>query len=415
MRCLAELRCQQCGDEFYGDLPAGQGLYTPMLLERRTGVVHDVYGVAWFAAWLQQSYAERTSAPLGMTVWKATPGGGRDRELGRKAVLLNCLDTLYGHTLLKLLNAQYYIDERPDLETIVMVPRFLEWMVPDGVAQRWVVDLPLSDGTQWNDWLAGEVRRLVEGFDECYLSLAFSHPSACDYSIERFTGIHPFPRDEWEARLPRPAVTFIWRDDRRWDAPVVPLPGESNRRARWADRLRRSPLTGRAKQEQWRRVLTLAEELRRSWPAVDLAVAGLGTPGGLPSWIMDLRCERIDTAIERRWCERYAASHIVVGVHGSNMLLPSAHAGAVVELMPPDRWGNVLQDLLVPCDDARETMFRRRILPASTSPQEVALVVDSMLRLDHGMRLMMSREFCRHGAPRDVGRWQFPPRSRPHS
>ncbi len=410
MRCLAELICEQCGDEFYGDLPAGQALYTPMLLDCRTGKVYnDFENAGWFADWLQESFAARTNAPVGMSI-EVEQRSGRHVQAGKRAVLLNCLDTVYGHALLKLLNAQYYIDQRHELDLIVIVPRSLAWMVPCGVAQSWVVDLPLTHGKVWNDWIAGEIRRRVEAYETCYLSIAFSHPSACDYSIERFTGIKPFPLNRWDEWLRRPSIAFIWRDDREWCVSDSTLLNEKSRLAQRVNRYRSSALD-----RQQKNVLLLADKLHQQWSALDFAVVGLGKPGGLPSWITDLRREQIDAATERQWCTRYAASHIVVGVHGSNMLLPSAHAGATVELVPPDRWGNIMQDFLFGCregdDDVRQTMFRYRLLPISTSAHLVAQIVDSLLRLHHGMRLLMDRQSCQHGEIKDVSRWQFPRRS----
>ncbi len=415
MRCLADLRCERCGAGFYGDLPTGQGLYTPMLLERRTGFVHDRYGTEWFAGWLRNSFANRTSEPIGFTVRETQAGAEK-----RRAVLLNCLDTLYGHSLLKLLNAQYYLDAHPDFDLLVMVPASLSWMVPAGARESWIVDLPLRRGTMWNEWLAGEVRRRVEAYDSCYLSLAFSHPSSSDFSIERFTKTKPFPHDEWEQRLTRPTVTFIWRDDRLWSDSAATQLERAGRAARFATRFsarwQRRQDEHREHAAQRSRVLELAVELRRVFAEIDFSVAGIGAPGNLPSWITDERCTGIDEATEQRWCERYASSHVVIGVHGSNMLLPSAHAGATVELVPPDRWGNVLQDLVVPpCNDgdARATMFRQRLLPLSTSPQETARVVASILSLDRGMRLLMTQRFCQHGDPKDASRWRFPRRDIP--
>ena len=96
MRNLADLMCPQCGREFYGDLSAGHGLYYPMLLERSSAVVHDKHGVNWFANWLRDSYVNRNALPVGFTVEELRPL--------RQALLLNCLDTLYGHCLLKLLS-----------------------------------------------------------------------------------------------------------------------------------------------------------------------------------------------------------------------------------------------------------------------------------------------------------------------
>lgn len=217
MRNLADLRCTRCGREFYGDLAAGQALYTPMLLEKATGVVHDVHRVDWFAGWLRESYARRADAPVPFEVLELRP-------VARHVVLLNCLDTLYGHSLLKLLNAQHYIDHRRDVDLVVLVPSFLAWMVPDGAAQVWVVGLPLRRGTEWNDWLAREIRRRVETFESVSLSHALSHPRPDEYDIERFTRVTPFPLEEWGARLERPTVTFIWRDDRPWGEPDADEP-----------------------------------------------------------------------------------------------------------------------------------------------------------------------------------------------
>lgn len=288
---------------------------------------------------------------------------------------------IYGHSVLKLLNAQYYLDHQADLDLIVLVPRHLRWMVPDGVAAIWTVGSTGRGGGEWNDWLARAIKERLGGFPTCWLSVVFSHLHPNDYAIERFTRVRPFSVEEWQRRLSKPTVTFIWREDRLWSG------------AWW--------LPGLAGQAQQGRMVSLAEALRRQWPSIDFAVVGIGRRGPLPGWIRDLRAISPAEETERRWCERYAESHIVIGVHGSNMLLPSAHAGAVVELVPRDRWGNLLQDILFCPGDLRETMFRVRLLPVSIRPVEVALVVSSLLRDHQNMVVTMRREYCDHG--RDGG------------
>jgi hypothetical protein len=376
MRNLAELRCATCGRDFYGDLAAGQALYTPMLLERDTGVVHDPHGVAWFADWLRDSYAGRTSTPLRFEQEELAP-------LARHPLLLNCLDTLYGHCLLKLLNAQHYLDHRPDLDVIVLVPSFLRWMVPEGVAQIWAVDLPLRRGIEWNDWLAREISRRVESFGGASLSVAHSHPHPDDYDIERFTRVKPFPLDEWGDRMERPTVTFAWREDRLWDETA----DDGRARVKGFRRFISSGESGLEK--QLRLVTALAEALRGERRGIDFAVVGVGEAGGLPAWIADMRRREIDDDAEREWCARYADSHVVVGVHGSNMLLPSAHAGGVVELIAAERWGNFLQDLLLRTGDCREMLFRYRFMPDTTAPAALARLIDSMISRYCGMKSLM--------------------------
>ena len=61
------------------------------------------------------------------------------------------------------------------------------------------------------------------------------------------------------------------------------------------------------------------------------------------------------------------------------MLLPSAHAGAVLELVPVNRCGNLLQDILFAPRDIRETSFRNRFLPIDTSVNIVAKIIASLL------------------------------------
>jgi len=380
MRNLADLRCSICGRQYYGDLAAGQALYTPMLLEKEGGVVYQKHGVEWFARWLRDSYARRTEVPVPFEVEKRLP-------ITREVVLLNCLDTLFGHSLLKLLNAQYYLEGEVDL--ILIIPSFLAWMVPDGVAQVWIVGLPLKRGTEWNDWLAREIHRRVEDFQSVSLSLALSHPNPADYNIERFTGVKPFPLEQWEDRLKRPTVTFIWRDDRAWQMPAdSSTPGVSKKLRRWVTR----PSNLGAAQR--RLVGELAETLRCEFPTLDFAIAGLceeGNADDLPSWVQDLRRTTMDDDHERRCCERYASSHVVVGVHGSNMLLPTAHAGGLVELIGSERWGNFTQDVLFrETEDCRETLFRYRFVPTSTPPLELAQLVSLLLRGRDSFRRLMN-------------------------
>lgn len=374
MRTLAVLHCPHCKRDFYGDLPSGHGLIYPMLIEQATGVVHDAYGVRWFADWLGDSYANRVKVRIDFAV--------ENLRALKQPVLLNCLDTLYGHCFLKLSNAQYYLDERPELDLIVLVPRFLRWAVPEGAAAIWVVDLPLKRGIEWNDWLAEEIKRRLERFDRCWLSVGLSHPHPEDYNIERFTRVRPFVIDEWNAHLERPKVTFIWREDRLW-CPEL----HGGRLQAFEKRLeRRVNFLGPSLKKQRQRVLTLAQSLRRAVPQIDFTVAGVGHPGQFANWIHDLRNLEINEDVERNWCERYAQSHVVIGVHGSNMLLPSAHAGTVIELVPADHWGNVIQDILLSPQDIREAMFRHRFLPLDTSPYVVAEVTTSLIRhLPHAL------------------------------
>ena len=382
MRSLADLKCPNCENEFYADLPTGQGLYTPILLDKNTGAVYDDHNVGWYAEWLETSYKNRVSEPLGFEVRKFS-------DVKDKVILLNCLDVLYGHSLLKLLNAQHYINFQKDFSLILIVPPFLEWMLPNGAAEAWIVDLRLREGTQWNDWLAEKIGERLASFSQVFLSEAFSHPHPNDFDIERFTGIAPFALEKFESNLEKPSITYIWREDRLWETPQ----DSSTAFEKVRDFL---TFPQRHDDEQRLKVIEFAELLREKFPQLDFAVAGIGQNGDFPDWISDMRLKKITAEDERVWCERYAKSHLVVGVHGSNLLLPSAHAGGVIELISADRQANYLQDILFrKGEDTREALFRYRFLPHSTTPEELAQITSIILRYED-FRQLMSPEFCRH-------------------
>ena len=216
-----------------------------------------------------------------------------------------------------------------------------------------------------------------------WLSVAISHPHPKSYRIERFTRVVPFALEQWVSR--RPTVTFIWRDDRLWS-----LPAGGGRWTRLRRFIRRGFISRLEDQQQ--RMMKFAHALKMQIPDVDFAVAGLAKPGGLPQWITDLRWPKVDAALEYAWCERYAASHCVVGVHGSNMLLLSAHAGATVELIPAGHWGNILQEILFRNEDLRTAVFRHRILPIDTDPVSVAAVVGAVISTYADFAAYMAQE-----------------------
>jgi hypothetical protein len=346
--------------------------------------------VGWFSQELADGFARRVHQPV--------PFIEEQYQALDRAVIVNCLDNFYGHCLLKLLNSQYYFKHRPEVPVVLLIPKVLRWMAPEGVAAIWTVDCPLRQLPTWNDWLADQIRQKTRSWREAFLSLGLSHPHPRDFQIQRFTRVAPFDLAQWDTRLREaPVVTFVWREDRLWNERPA---------TRWkrAARLKDSALRRLAKpsasslevRRQHKLVLALADSLRRAFPRVDFALVGPGQPGGMPGWVADLRTATIGPAVERAWCARYAQSHLAVGVHGSNMLLPSGHAGAVIELVPEQRWGNLVQDLLLPVLDARDALFRFRFLPLETSAATVATVAISLLCEAPSAALNFQPPWCDH-------------------
>jgi hypothetical protein len=351
-------KCAQCAETFIEDLPVGQALFTPYRIDSTGQLIGDESAKAWFGKPLQDSLENTVvEESLGFKV--------ETRRQVEHAIVLNCIDFLYGHSLLKLLNAEAYAGNHGK-GLIVIVPPFLRWLVPEYAAEIWEVNIPLSKAQSHIPGFHQHVTAALAKFKSVHVSPAYSHPK--EFDITHFTSVrrHDFAREDYR-------ITFVWREDRLW----LGLGFVSRA-------LRRLGLNAVRVRLQHRKILKLFSALRGHYPKARFTVAGLGRSAAFPDWIADLRTVKFDTATERALCRAYSESRIVIGVHGSNMLLPSAHAGMSIDLMPTERWSNIAQDILYhhgdDGGDQRVAAFRHRYVPIDTSPRTVEQIVISMCR-----------------------------------
>jgi hypothetical protein len=328
--------------------------------------------MSWFGSALLESLCNPdTSATIELRIEKF-------RET-RSVVVINCIDYLYGHTLLKLLNAERH-RHAEGIDIVVIVQSFLKWLVPEYVAEIWTVDIPLSKAQYYYPALHMEIENQLVRFDTAYISRAYSHPKYFD--IENFTRIKRHNIAAADFR-----ITFIWREDRLW--------WENNRQDRplWENNftlkvLIKSGLARLLQNRQNRKIVHLFSELRNMMPQAKFTVAGLGCSTSFPDWIEDKRTESFSPESERYSCQIYSESRLVIGVHGSNMLLPSGHGGMTLDLRPADRWGNLAQDVLYQSltgldEDQRIVSWRYRYIPINSDMRTITSICNSMLNEFH--------------------------------
>ena len=282
--------------------------------------------------------------------------------LREKVIILNCIDFMYGHCLLKLLNSQRHLEDHPEYGLILIIPKFLRWMVPDGVGEVWTVDIPLNQGRTYFPSLDKAINEEIKRFSKVTVSEAYSHPSRFDISC--FTRIkkHDFHSSEFR-------ITFVWREDRLWKASLL------------SKALKRK--LGLFRVALFIQRLTLIkffQEIKKQLPNADFTVVGLGTSYTFPDWIEDYRVDKFSDNTESFLCKIYSESRLVIGVHGSNMLLPSGHAGMTIDLLPTDRLGNFAQDILYQEQDARIASFRYRFIAEKTPLSQIVDTAVSMIK-----------------------------------
>jgi hypothetical protein len=349
----SESKCVGCEANIVVDLPTGHALYWPYQADvQKKALFGDDAARSWFGDPLLASLLKPLEDPVRLEVEKFA-------EV-KKALILNCLDSWYGHALLKLLNAESDALNNPQASVVVIIPKALRWLVPKGVAEIWTVDLPLAKTNYFYKDLNRKIQHECERFDRIFLSTVFPHPR--DFDISRFTRVprHDFSRGTFR-------VTFVWREDRLW----ITSYGMKGRRS--------SPLGDLLLRWQNAKVRLLFRQIRKQVPHAVFTVAGLGTSTQFPSWIHDCRLSDFSDQTEREICEIYSESRLVIGIHGSNMLLPSAHAGHAIDLIPQGHWGNFAQDVIYQESDPRLAAFRYRYLPANMGLRSLSDIAVGMI------------------------------------
>jgi FkbM family methyltransferase len=350
-RSLVRGTCRDCRGRFLQDLPAGHGLMYPASLDLDTGETIAAPGSEWFSGPLRRYWERPDAEPLEVRVL-------RRRDVS-KITVLNCLDVVYGHALLKLLNVSRELDARHELA--VLVPSTLAHVVPETVAEVWTVGAPLGRLRAWLLDLETRVDTELDRFESAALSPAFPHPHPATYRLADFTGGLPPQREG------NPSIILSLRDDRRWGT------------------------TGSA---QLRRVKILCRRLRRRFPDAGFAAVGVGGATRLPSVVVDRRSAAPTGGDERAWLARAAGADLVIGVHGSNLLLPSGLARMTIELVPGGRYGNALQATLLAGDDPLESLWRHRLIYgdarlSDVSAERVADIAAVMLAEDERFDAVM--------------------------
>jgi hypothetical protein len=364
---VVEATCPECGGNFAFDWPAGHALLHPVLVERHTGAVYTDGGSLWYARAFVRCLATRERATRVQITVTGECGAGRN------AILVNCLDYVYSHSLLKLLSAARHLRESPGDDVVVIAPKLLRWLVPSGAVVI-EVDLPLSQGTEWVEGLDSTVEEVLAPAGAVRISPAVSQPDVAPLDLT-LLGEDLTPSAHPQHSAAPLQIGFSLRDDRLWLGPA----------RRWVTIVRRLPgkrLTHRLLVRlQHGNYTSLARQLRKQHPEARLVAFGIGEPQGLPDYVDDLRT-RGPVREEAAYLDEYRSCRVVVGIHGANLLLPSLLAGAVVDLLPNSKLPNINQDLIIPRESAGEPkllLFRYRLVPEECTPDTVAAVALSVI------------------------------------
>ena len=377
---LAECKCSKCGLEFFNDLPIGHGFLYPQIIGKNNLKLYSLDNANFFSQPLINSIASKSK--LNVEIIKKTYFHKDE------VIILNCIDYLYGHVLLKLFNSQYYLDNFKDFGLIIIIPKGFEWLIPDGISELWVVNINLKDTLNWYTQLENFFKNEIQNHKRVLLSAAFSHPDFTKIDISKFTKIKKFEIDNFKNRALN--ITFIIRQDRIWTIPMYGYIFRRLEKFKFVKYYNKLNLL-----IQNRLITLLCKEIKKEFPSIIFNVVGFGLFGKFNNTINDNRVEVINEIIEKEWCKIYSKSHLVIGVHGSNMIIPTALSAGFIEILPDDRLGNILQDIGSPLVK-RELLFLCRFVSEFAKPEYIAKIVVSIIKNFESFQNTMSDEYLDH-------------------
>jgi hypothetical protein len=298
MRSLVDAVCTRCDSAYYVDLPVSHALWNRVTLNTKTLELYNSREPNWITEPLLQGFLNQDGRQITPVVHKF-----RDAE---RIVIVNCLDYVYGHALLKLLNAPRHIDDSPEVGCCVLVSPELIDLVPDGVAEVWEFPVLVGEYRKWYPSLRRWVEEYLGLRKECFLSLAYSHPSKNVFDLRRFVRNLPDVSEQLAGHSP--VVMFCHREDRLW---------------------------GRTLDHQRQNLQMLLNRLSDIFPKLAFILLGFGLETKLhasQAKIIDVRVDRFARQTARNWLAYMQRTDCCIGVMGSNMLLPSGLAKATVAL-----------------------------------------------------------------------------------
>lgn len=375
---IARANCPACRIAFYQTLPNGQFNRFPVAVSSDGRAVRAARRGRWLVKLVMNCgaiFENEGNRPARASTCSITNSYLETNV--PDVLLLLCLDDCYGHALMMLFNAQRHHEQHSERPIIAVVPRTLAWLVPDYVAETWVVDQPIASLDRAVSGFDTFVKQQLKRFETVWFSKGHIHFDHRTTRFADFTRTRKFDLNQFDQGATR-HITFVLREDRLWLRS-----GLERRLYRACQRLGLLPKT-HVLWVRWqvRRYRQLARILRQTYPAIQISITGLtnGTASGFSELANDQRLRApLSAEQERTWCAQYARSHVVVGVHGSGMLLPTSLAAGFVNLLPPDKLPHYAEDILMAHENPIHQTLLGRFLSTSASPEQVAALIASVL------------------------------------
>lgn len=362
---LAHCTCEECDTTYFHTLPIAHARDFPISFSQDGKITEYPKATgAWLALPLIRSMTGSESFEPKLEVEKYSPEKPQ-------AILINCLDDCFGHVFTKMCNISVCRKKYPDQYIIALLPAKMKWLLPAQLDEAWLVDGPLNKMSQKISGLDSFLVDQKERFKQLMLHEISIYADPVEVDFQDYIKVPSF---DYSRRRNKPQqITFILREDRFWlGGKMEETLFKSGVKSNTLDKLK--PMFCR---RQNKRILATIKKVKTSFPDAVFTVAGLGKTGEFPAEVADLRKESLTLEDEQEWLSHYSKSHVVCGIHGSNMILPGIQAASMIELVPSFKVQHIGETNLK--DYPMQNLCRHLI--GYTTPTAVAKTIVDTLKL----------------------------------
>lgn len=354
-------RCAICKVNLVQDLGIGHARYYPFCLDTTNWKLfgQDNHSKEWFGKPFLASLKTPSSKDIALKVSRKSKVSHKNK----KVIIINC---------------DQYKNNR-DGYVIVIAPKCIEWLIPDYVAEAWIVDLPLSETQNYYLKLEEKINQQFKRFDSVYINKTNCHPQ--DVDIQDYAKCKPHDLESEEL-----VISFYWREDRLWLSSKILDTFLSNNLLKHVAFL-----------IQAIKIILLFSKIKKVFPTAKFLLVGIGKQITFPSWISDFRIARFSQNKDKEQCKLYSKSKLIIGTLGSHMILPSALAGMKIEIIREHSIGCLGQDVVIASQlktlDPRFLSFIHRYMPIDVSIYSLSTAAISMLTDYPFSKIYFSKQF----------------------
>ncbi len=293
-------------------------------------------------------------------------------------VLLNCLDACYGHALYKLFNVSRLKSCRE--KVAVIIHPNLQHLVPDYVHEIWLVKTAVGNQDNYLEGFHEFIDQELSSYKHIELLEADMSVDLGEVSMDDFTKVKPFRFERFAEGAPY-QVCLLLRDDRFW----LSSPMDQWLYLVWRKfdlSVLKRFLQLKERRNYYRMIKAVNQVINVNWLAIGIEKSIHY------AMVDDQRMTYQEfTQKEVEWCIHYSNSHVSIGVHGSNMLIPSYLSGAFISLVPKFKIPNYSEDFIPRKEPSQRMLFTARNVPASIRPSELARHIISLVQgYRHGLK-----------------------------